>query len=93
MTADEALMHPWLVNETSRGTHDIGGEAREAVKERMRRTGSLAESDRTRDLEPHERENSRSSKSSIAREEEVSVSRRTNRLRPADSFLLLTWMI
>lgn len=72
LTADEALNHPWLINETSRGTHDIGGDARDAIKGRMRRTGSLVESDRTRDLEPHEREESESSSSSISREEEVS---------------------
>ncbi|KAK9896313.1 Pkinase-domain-containing protein [Cystobasidium minutum MCA 4210] len=71
LTADEALNHPWLINETSRGTHDIGGDARDAIKGRMRRTGSLVESDRTRDLEPHEREESESSSSSISREEEM----------------------
>lgn len=37
----------------------------------MRRTGSLVESERTRDLEPHEREDTPSSENSISREEEV----------------------
>lgn len=71
LTADQALKHPWIVNETSRGTHDIGSDTREGIRGQMRRTGSLVESDRTRDLEPHEREDTPSSESSISREEEV----------------------
>lgn len=70
LTADEALKHPWLVNELSRGTHDIGNDVRDAFRSRIQRTGSLVESDRTRDLEPHEREDSCSG-STIAKEQEV----------------------
>lgn len=70
LTADEALKHPWLLNELSRGTHDIGTNVRDAFRDRIRRTGSLVESDRTRDLEPHERENSGSS-ASTPHEQEV----------------------
>lgn len=76
ITADEALRHPWLVNELSRGTHHIGDNVRNAFRDRIDRTGSLVESDRTRDLEPHEREESRSS-SSTAHEQEVCILRYT----------------
>lgn len=72
LTAQQALKHPWIVNETSRGKHDLGSEVRQSYRGQVKRTGSLAESDRTRKLEPHEREESGSESSdSIAREEEV----------------------
>lgn len=57
-TSEELLNSAWLAHEVQLSKEDIGKEAREAIQNRPRRTDSLVESSRTRELNPNEREDS-----------------------------------